>query len=153
LELQPTDHYRRYAAKARALLNVASLLHRRRIPESADFADFEWTPAGPIGAESARHATQYEILSWLDWGRVRPAVIWHQADATVQLSGDGLWGALARQLAFAVTRTERWALCGGCGELFVPTRKPREGNRSWCAKAACKLESVRRAQREYRQRS
>lgn len=152
LELQQTDLYRRYAAKARAVLNVASLLHRQRVPGAADFASFEWTPTGVISAETARRAIEIEIRCWLLWGRVRPVVTWQHGDATVKLSGDGLWGALARQLAFAVTRTERWALCAGCGELFLPTRRPREGNRSWCSKSTCKHESLKRAKREYARR-
>jgi hypothetical protein len=172
LEFQPTALYRRYAATASELLRVASLLHRGKTPKTGDYAAFEWlgdyaafkkrlgdyaafewpADSATLAKEAAIERVEWELSRWLDWGDVSPRLDWDSSGAHLQLRGNGLWGALARQLTFAVARVERWAFCHGCGGFYVPSRKPREGEQNWCEKPECKHESKRHAGRAYKRR-
>lgn len=155
MELQPTDVYRKYAREIRALLRVAASLHRGRQIHRDDWQVLKGTDEAKQvpDADAAREAVEIWVGNWLSQGRVQPTLGWNpETGADIKLWGFGLWGAIARQLAFAVARIDRWAICHGCGEVFVPTRKPRSGSRIWCSKRECKRAARRRAQRAYKRR-
>ena len=88
--------------------------------------------------EIAKHLLQWELDNWLragevnlrfaSIGRLRPEVV---------VTGIGLWGVIARQLAFRCSNGRPMAVCAGCNRLFEPKRKPRAGSRSWCSRPGC----------------
>ena len=115
--------------------------------------------------------TQMETLtlvvkSWLLMGNVRPDMIFQPSTKgknkppprpRITLGGcSPAWGhlfaALACQLMFAVTRTEGLAICTGCGDSYIPTRKPRVDQRQFCEDCKQRGEPLRLASADYRKR-
>ena len=151
--LQPTELYRQHAREARALLRVASFLHqKKRVPDEDWQILKESRTADLPDDHEVRRRIEHVVAKWVFWGNVEPALLWEDGRTDIVLQGAGLWGALARQLAFAIARIDRWALCHGCGKVYVPKRKPATGRRTWCLEKSCKIASRRRAQRDYRAR-
>jgi hypothetical protein len=138
---QPAELYRGYAAQMRAVLGLAAAVHRREAGRPEDWAilrperDRATRPAVSI----ARDTVEQEVSRWLLWGRAQLQFRWlWPNDTRVELTGAGLWGALARQLAFAVAKVDGFAVCAGCGSVFVPKRQPISGRRAWCGNAECR---------------
>lgn len=84
-------------------------------------------------ARLRRELAEY-VNGLLDLGGVRPRIAWHRDGVRFRLDGSGLFAALARQLAFAVARIDGLAVCSSCGKAFVPDRRPRQDQLSWCKK-------------------
>jgi hypothetical protein len=143
---QPEDValYNRYAKEVRAILRLAAAAHEGLAGRLEDWRD--------LGAEdldrTAKHArllVTRAVGSWLAYGDVRASFDWTRDAPQVQLEGNGTWGAIARQLAFAIARAERLAICAGCGARF--TGRVQTGRQSWCqacGKKAADRESKRR---------
>ncbi len=155
---QPVELYRDYARKARAVLRGASAAHQKKPVQSEDWKIL-WVDHVPRHAAKEtpiswriRAAIQRCVNEWLSWGSVAPRVYWEGDRVDVLLGGRGLWGALARQLTFAVARVKRLAICNGCGKAYIPSRNPATGTLTWCDEEECQKASRRRTQREYRQR-
>lgn len=72
------------------------------------------------------------VQKWLRLGDVRPFLEWRDGAVQIALGGRGLFGDLGVQLALAVTKTEGFATCSSCGNLYVPTRRPRAGQSHYC---------------------
>ena len=151
--MQPTALYRQYAREVRAIIHIASFLHRKKRISDEDWQTLNsaGTAGSPDDHEVRRHI-ELLVAKWVFWGDLRPALLWEEGRTDIGLQGDGLWGALARQLVFAIAGVDRWALCHGCGEVYVPKRKPATGRRMWCPKKSCQRASLQRAQRDYQAR-
>lgn len=155
---QPVELYRDYARKARAVLRGASAAHQKKPVQSEDWKIL-WVDHVPRRAAKetpipsrTRFAIEGRVNDWLSWGSVAPRFHWEGDRVDVRLNGRGLWGALARQLTFAVARVKRLAMCHGCGRAYTPSRNPATGTLTWCDEEECQKASRRQAQREYRQR-
>ena len=143
--IEPLKHWRTYSSKAKTLLSIASQIHRDIRPE-----DKLWGVLGrdrPGEKFSEAELLAAKINYWIRIGGVCPQLEWDQANrARVEVQGYGLFGALARQLLFAISRIKALAFCSGCGLPFQPTRRPVENQRSWCPE--CKRRKVDRCQAE-----
>ena len=94
-----------------------------------------------------------ELLDhWLELTGVRIRFEWDAASPTFGMVPGGLAGAIVMSLVFAVARSGGLAVCASCGRPYTPTRRPVEGQRSYCPDNDCKKASVRDAQRDMRAR-
>ncbi|HEX9487849.1 MAG TPA: hypothetical protein VF976_12340 [Gemmatimonadales bacterium] len=153
---EPVAYYTHYGRVARALLWLAAAAHRGSVDRHEDWDD--WNEAWDlVGGQAATpnlrtlgHVPTVVTLAlrwWLTVGNVRAEFWWVRSQPPeVRLGGHGLWAAIARQLAFAVSRVDRMVACAGCGTLFTPTRL-QTVRESWCltcGKRAADRESKRR---------
>jgi predicted RNA-binding Zn-ribbon protein involved in translation (DUF1610 family) len=97
---------------------------------------------------------------WVLRGGVRPFFEWGVqpgAKPSVRLGGYSLYGAIAVQLLFDVSRTDGLAVCTSCGTPYLtPTRRPRWDQHTYCPdcgkKAAARDAAARyRRTEKYRQ--
>jgi len=153
--------WRHFSRAAGAIVSIAAALHQGEDPRPQDWAavyersgqDAPWWDSG---ADFDAHPLSLVVNEWLVLGDVRPALRWRAgSDPEIFLqpgSGTSLFGAIARELAFVVSRVDGLAVCSGCGAGFVPKRRPAAGRRSWCP--ACKGAGKDRlkAKQEYRRR-
>jgi hypothetical protein len=107
--------------------------------------------------EVARDLLSWEVDYWLQVGGVRPTFAWPtKGRPAIAFEGRGLWGVIARQLAFRCLNDRPMATCSECGDFFSPTRKPRTGSRSWCSRPLCqkrgRWRAAKRDERARRQR-
>jgi hypothetical protein len=156
LTLQPTELYRRYAARVASLVRIAAALHGRGAPARSDLRllSTPWGQPRPVGSGlSPRELVAAEVGRWLDAGSVRPIFSWTaRTPPRIELRGIGLWAVIGRQLAFLAARADGLAWCSGCGNAFVPSRKPRLDARSWCQASGCRRAARRQAVRDHRAR-
>lgn len=155
---EPADGYRRMAKFVRGLLVIAAELHRGRVPDSS-----VWEAAGITAPEPdytgdlddvARLTVGGHVWSLLELGRVRVSFHWQGERPEVHLRGAGsVLGPLAIQAAFAVSRSDGLAVCVGCGRPYTPTRRPREGQRTYCPQCRDAGVPQRHAARDYYRRS
>lgn len=107
--------------------------------------------------EHDRKQIRYEfarrVNELLELARVAPRLNWSGDRARVELVGYELFGSLIRQLLFAIGRVDALAVCAGCGRSFVPGRRPRADQRSWCGSKECTKQANRQHKRESRRRS
>jgi hypothetical protein len=136
--------WQQFAVEAQAMLRIAGRLHRGQLPLPEDWA--------AVYARSGREAPWWDrsdrpespavrferwklaevVTEWLRLGNVRPQFEWEGRSIRMVLTGQGLFGAIARELAFATGRAEGLASCHECGTFFIPDRKPVTGRRSFC---------------------
>ena len=167
---EPIATWRRFSRHAGALLQLAAHVHQggpttRRAAEARRAAHaplwkvvYDRDPARvdawkvDTSGECGRWSLMEVVQEWLVLGDVRPRPEWGAADATISLSGTGLFGALAVQLAFAVCQADGFASCSACGTPFVPQRRPAPGRRTYCEDCRAEGKPVRDAARAYRAR-
>lgn len=163
LELAPSQgrerlrHWLRWAQRARALLRTSAALHRSEEPNPEDWSKLlaMHDAAGWLVDQSAgelRDVVGGIVDDWLRRARLSVRFRWDKEQPDIELASADAFGAVGRQLAFALARVDGFATCAGCGTPFVPDRRPRQGERSWCAE--CKKRSVpeKIRQAEYRSR-
>lgn len=68
----------------------------------------------------------------------------------LQIESGGLLGELGLQLGRLIGTSSAFAVCSGCGDVFAPTRRPKVGQRAWCAPCRERGLSKNAAQRKYR---
>jgi hypothetical protein len=73
-----------------------------------------------------------KLQDWLQLGRVEITPYWGEEKPTIKFGNRRLFGALALQLSFVVSRSEGFELCSFCGEAYLPTRRPRPEQRHYC---------------------
>jgi hypothetical protein len=138
----PVSWYRNAAESARAILSLAASAYR-----GGGGRDEDWELIGfprdlkrrtPEDLWSAVRAVVDDLL--LRAG-VRPTLLGDPMDPSprsskgepqIFLTGHGLWGVLAAQLAFAVVRADRLASCSQCGKSFTPKRRARTDRKIYC---------------------
>jgi hypothetical protein len=129
------------------------------MPCSSDHRETMYTldaPADEWWPEHVRERTLHteraalgECLdNWRRYGGVELYTIWwedEQAPFTTVMS-EGLPGVLAHQLIVAITSPEGVSRCDGCGEPYMPLRRPRSDRKHYCPACA---EGSRAAKREW----
>jgi hypothetical protein len=85
----------------------------------------------------------------VDWGD--QPVGWEERPRLV-LRPRGLAGAIGLQAVLFVGGADCPEICAGCGQPFMPTRKPRPGAPAWCSREACRRARLRANQRAKRAR-
>jgi len=131
------------------------------VARHSDVADRLCMPTGPGWWAPPRRlddgwALLDEMLGfWLEGAEVRPmlerpngkpTITWGSAHAP-------LFGTIAVQLLMLVTQTAGLAQCSGCGNSYIPRRKPRDQQRSYCADCRVRKVPQRDAQRDKRSRT
>lgn len=176
LLLQPTELYRLLARRVYEALVLATAL-RQDEPLAAELAvtlrrsgasfpslipsPFNWDEApphfrprtSPPTPGEARGLVSSEVQWWIGWGGVMPSLTWDDEGRPGAIfKGQGLQGAIARQLCFRIIGMDALAFCSACGQPFTPRRRPRKRERSWCEQEACQQERGRQALRDHRAR-
>ncbi|HXG66630.1 MAG TPA: hypothetical protein VNO70_16135 [Blastocatellia bacterium] len=149
------DVWRRLSRQARAILKVADALHAGWAGELADWKaalrakarDPWWKvfrelkPREQI--EAGWQVLEKEVNAWLVTGNVRPQLylvkgvpslkLISGGDPAIQVIYGGLFSALSAQLLFAVSGTQGFAFCSGCGDLYhYEKRRPKSGQHHFC---------------------
>ncbi len=149
------------AAQVRAILRLTARVHRGEstaiddwhialtrgiLPESAAetwaLIQRQLKPNRPFrNSAVARWFITDLVGAWLEETLVRPQFSWATAGPPeISLQGHGLQGALAVQLMAATAKADGVILCTGCGLSYTPERRPREGERRYCA--SCRAQKI-----------
>jgi len=174
---EPLQAWRNYARQIRAILKMAANLHHGKPCDPSDILAFnqpdpekakEWLKMGVAeprqegrfhseAAERERVSSHRALVanvinSWLWYGDVYPGLFWSEENPRLELTGTGLFGALATQLVLAISRTGGLVFCSGCGAPYFPERRPREGERHYCDECREAKIPERDAARDYRRK-
>lgn len=124
-----------WSARGRAVLDIASSL--REGVTDAHLAD-QWAFISPHAPKAASRDPDWgrvqmgrEIEQWLRLAGVVPRVDL-ATPPHVRLSGSDLFGTIALQLVIAATGASNLSFCSYCGDSYLPTRKPHQGQRTFC---------------------
>lgn len=155
LVYEPLDWWRRYARQAKAMLEIASALHKGTLGQDADWRslfDGEPLPSGYGHYQGNGTMLTLSVEAWLGQGIVVPHFQWRGPETTISLYHQNqLFGALTVQLVMAVARAlGRWR-CSVCDEPYTPNRRPRDGENHYCNRCR-KLEGNRIRAQRYRNR-
>lgn len=141
---EPCEAWRKYARQAQAILSLAAQLREGNPGPLQDWQVLrpkklieEWlTDKGSTKNQKVfegRLQVSFELKTWLGLGNVGFAPYWGEADPIVLFGNRRLFGALALQLLFTVSRTEGFAFCSSCGQCYPPEkRRPRPDQRRYC---------------------
>jgi hypothetical protein len=165
---EPIDSWRSYSRDAQAILNIAAAIYNRKPREREDWERLAENADALVQADVS---TQQKYLvqavkRWLVAGNVRPDIVLTSvgrsksnsvSEPRITLGGYGpawghLFGALACQLMYAITRAKGLAFCDGCGNTSVPARRPRTDRRNFCKLCQKRGEAIRLASADYRER-
>lgn len=152
---EPIAAWRHFASQFRALLNLAGELHRGEPGKAEDWQlayGSRKTVRGTGSVGQGQTVVSLFVERLLVMTGVRPHFSWRTGKPAMKLGAGGLFGALAVQLALAISRTDGIAWCASCGSPFHPTRMPRDGHRSYCQRKKCKKAALRDAKRDQRAR-
>ena len=161
---EPVEAWRTWARRAQATLQAAAHLHQRTLPDTATWrivCDTEGMPTGPGWWAPPRRlrdgwALLDEMLGfWLKGADVRPMLERPKGKPTITWGSSHapLFGTIAVQLLLLVTQTAGLAQCSGCGNSYIPRRKPRDQQRSYCADCRVRKVPQRDAQRDWSSRT
>lgn len=170
---EPLAAWRTYSREALAMLNLAASFRDGQAKASEPDLEFlgSWLDVTSaerghtheVGAKGIfdgvsrvpgrRRLADEGLNRWIYLGGVRPSVEWtKKGPPIVQFSSPGLFGALALQLMLAVSGSDGWAVCSGCGLPYAPPHVPAANRRRYCQ--ACRTAGVdrRHASRDSRAR-
>lgn len=163
---EPLSAWRALSHEALILANIADGLVRGELGERDDWravcvrarVSFPWSferleYKASLGVR--RFILAEATRAWLVMGNVRPTVIWESAHKkpSVQLSGRGLFGALAVQLALAIGQSAGYGICDHCRAQYAPEkRRPKVGQRHFCPLCRKKGIPNRYSMMDYRER-
>ena len=127
---EPVTSWRKWAADARDLVNLAAKTHLSQL-------DREWfsthsEPDGICTLGWQRNALAKAVNRWVELGNVHIWVTVQHGRFDITLGTSILFSALATQLAFTTIRTKGFAVCVGCGGAFPPTRRTNPNRASYC---------------------
>jgi len=105
----------------------------------------------PLTSSELRQIVDGVLEFWLEIARVGLRLTWIHGRPDVLLTG-GLFGAIGSQLLMAITGSQGFALCGGCGAVHVPARPNDTQRRSYCFDCRAARVPQRIAQRGYEAR-
>ncbi len=162
-ETEFLKHWTYFARAAQAIVSIAVRLGRGELGAREDWEairDPQFVEGPPRTEAILRDATRQRgeltrlVNNWLALGRVRPWFAWNLKGTTseIRLGGGGVFGTIARDVAFAVARVDGLVICAGCGAGFSPSRRPASGRRSWCKPCKRSGADVRQAKRDERAR-
>lgn len=166
---EPCSEWRDLASEAWSCLEVAASLYAGRPPQPqqmqrllgedgvAYLRDVHRGMRGEDVMRRARTALQDSVTEWLQYAMVRLVYRWAPdwPEPRLELgseAGSPLVGELAMQLAFATARAGGFAVCAECGDTFAPTRRPKVGQRAFCATCRADGAPQRAAARDWARR-
>jgi predicted RNA-binding Zn-ribbon protein involved in translation (DUF1610 family) len=122
----PIDRWRYFAGGFKYVLDEGARLRKaRRLNPRSTRAE----------AEIQRFINQVDSAVRL-FGCLRPILVIEAGRFEIKLGGQGyitaLPAALTTQLLFTLAGASGIATCAECGRLFMPRRKPRKGENSYC---------------------
>ena len=155
--------WRTWARRAQSTLEAAARLRIGKLPDEATWrivCDTEGMPSGPGWWAPPRRLDagwamlDYMLGFWLRAADVRPTLERHDGKPVITWGSihAPLFGTIALQLLMMVTQTQGLAQCSGCGNSYIPRRKPREDQRRYCDDCRARKIPIRDAARDYRQR-
>ena len=140
---EPIERWRELATSAFLIMRFAADLRR----------------AFDLQTDRSSRRTLIQVANkWLSKGRVTVELVdaapdqnWPAGIEFRLSAGIGLYGALAAQLAMAITLSRQFYVCAECGKIFTPEPKhrPRTGRRAFCQKCG-HAAAVRHAMRDMR---
>lgn len=140
----PSGHGREYAGAWRvwakrldAMVRAGADLHAQRIKDvdAWHILSSHLNEEGrvPNELESARGIVWLMMEEWLHLALISVSFSWPMdGEPKLSLAPGGLFGGLMLDLVTAISLTEGIGICSGCGAYYTPTRKPRQGQRSYC---------------------
>jgi hypothetical protein len=157
---EPLKFWRLTSRRAQALLNIGARLSKDLPGTEEDWKILDCAFINPRNSEQWRMVNQrltleWQLTRWIQIGLLVPVVTFRKKLLSFSLDvllGPGLFGALAYQLALAVSSTDGLAVCSACGATYIPTRRPTLNRRTYCPGCRERGRPVRDASRAYRQR-
>ena len=163
---EPVEAWRMWAQRAQATLAMAAELKEGKIPGEGHWRvafglegipNDLGRPRPPQRVEEGWRELIYQLNFWLGAAEVRPFLEYQNGQASMSLgSGWGnspLFGALAIQLALAVSGASGYAVCDECRIVYAPSRTPRTGESHFCTTCrASRKAPQRNASARYRAR-
>jgi len=151
---EPLSIWRTLAATFKLILATASATREGRLVENA-ITTSGGAALSKMGIEAGmarqRLALGMELNLQMRTFGVAPALTVTKSGADFWFGYDGLAGAVA-MTTFAAVAGSSFGLCGGCGQVYEPTKRPREGEQQWCSKCRTRGHSRAAAARAYRHR-
>jgi hypothetical protein len=151
---EPIADWLQYARKMSALLRIVEHDRSQKPPNATDFetAMSRPPPRGEHRQLMIHSLVSFALNQMARDGSVRPWIEVVAGTAKITLGGNGLFGAVAVQLLFAVAGS-RFARCSACGSVYKPARRPALGRLNFCPGRGCgKTASNRLSQQRRRQR-
>jgi hypothetical protein len=153
---EPIELWYRFARMSRAMLSLASYLHRNEKGQKQDWLVLGVTEENlPEEISGEQSLLEKYMNAWVEIANIRTRIQWNPAYLNISypLSGS-LFGALTVELMKVVVRTHGPVICASCGNFYEPPtfgRRPRANERNYCF--GCGSYAARRdASREYRKR-
>ena len=159
---EPLERWRHFARQARAILDLAASLHTDQPGQPEDWQVVVQHRKQPVPWWRPSVEAEWILLSsvvqeWIRIGDVRPVMArgptqGRQVEFGSSAGGTRLFGTLACQLLFTITRVTGVAVCSACTAIYTPTRRPRPDQRRYCR--SCRAGGVpqRDAQRDRQRR-
>lgn len=148
---EPLATWRFFSAQARALLNIAGDLQRKRLGDKDDWGKLLHAGVGAAQSLAAQKLCMRDAIEgWLKIGRIRPTV----DDLTIGLTWTGadLFGELAVQIALAAKAMDGQVLCVACGKAYQPKRRVIRRGFNYCGAEKCQREAAAQRAKRYRDR-
>ena len=159
---EPLERWRHFARQAQAMLNLAARLHTDQPRQPEDWQVVVHHPTQPVpwwhpSVEAEWILLSHVVGAWIQIGDVRPVMArgptqGRHVEFGSSAAGPRLFGTLACQLLFTITRETGVAVCSECAAIYTPTRQPRPDQRRYCR--SCRADGVpqRDAQRDRQRR-
>ena len=136
------ERWRHFARQARAILDLAASLHADQPGQPEDWQVVVQHRKQPVPWWRPSVEVEWILLSsvvqeWIRIGDVRPVMArgptqGRQVEFGSSAGGTCLFGTLACQLLFTITRVTSVAVCSACAAIYTPTRRPRPDQRRYC---------------------
>lgn len=161
---EPIETWRFYSRQTHALARLGSALHRDQLGADVDWQRFYqdvpdlpgeapwWRRDLDDSLEVEKSSLKRQVDDWLEIGRVRARIAWWGATSRLDMGGNSLFGAIALQLALALSSTDGLAICSSCQAPYTPSRRPSSGTQQYCPDCRRRKVPGRDAVRAYRRR-
>jgi hypothetical protein len=157
---EPLEFWRMTAKRATSLLSIAAALYDDKSGSEEDWKIVERGDLRPVDIYdwpivNQRFELEWHLTHWMQMGRLIPIVTFDKKVLSFSLdvlNGSGLFGALGLQLALAASRTDGLASCFACRRPFIPSRRPKANQHTYCPECREIGRPTRDASRAYRQR-
>ena len=171
--------WRAFAREAAGILRLANALHAGHHTADADWMavyardpfihdakrPIPWWPTNRRDRRGDNRSDKIlassKVNEWMVLGNIRPMLDWFRGGAAriiftaADASGNPhttLFGALALQVLLVVSSAKGLTICSSCQTPFVPSRRPRHGERSYCEDCRESAAPWRDAKRDQRAR-
>jgi hypothetical protein len=147
-EDESTDAWRKWSRVAGSILQISQILDDGnlgkpeqwiniypRLSQLISLNDKDLRRNFLNNAKRQKEEMAFCVNRWLEMGDVRPVLIWDdpaKTDPLLQLTGSGLFGALALALLENVGGRYVIAACNGCRKFYNPEIRPKSGQYRYC---------------------